>query len=152
MRAPFLFLLLLVTPLAGCQSFGTSPALEMEATATETLSVSEAKAQFHAGNYGLAEELFRASCERDPTDLQAWLGLAASYDLLRRFDLADRAYAQVDKLGGRNAVLLNNRGYSYLLRGDFAKARADLGAAQKLDPGNADIETNLAAALKGQRI
>ena len=51
------------------------------------------------GNYGLAEENYRKAVELGPRDLDAWLGLAASYDRLKRFDLADRAYAQAR---GRN--------------------------------------------------
>lgn len=69
-------------------------------------------------------------------------GLAASYDQLRRFDLADRAYGQVAKIAGESAVLHNNRGYSYLLRGEKAKARAEFARAQRLDPNNAFIRAN----------
>jgi len=46
------------------------------------------------GLYGLAEVEFRASVELKPQNAEAWLGLAASYDNLRRFDLADRSAHQ----------------------------------------------------------
>src|SRR5262245_3020411 len=50
-----------------------------------------AKRHFAATNYGLAEQHFRRAVEK-PTgpksrDAEAWLGLAASYDNLRRFEL-----------------------------------------------------------------
>jgi Flp pilus assembly protein TadD len=50
------------------------------------------KKYFRTINCGLAEKHFRAAVEKHPRDAEAWIGLAASYDRLRRFDLADRAY------------------------------------------------------------
>ena len=75
---------------------------------------------FTQGNYGLAERYFRRAVESGPREADAWLGLAASYDRLRRFDLADRAYNQLYGLVGRTPEILNNQGYSMMLRGDFA--------------------------------
>ncbi len=40
----------------------------------------------------------------------AWIGLAASYDRLGRFDLADLAYRHAIWLEGENYIILNNRG------------------------------------------
>ena len=50
-----------------------------------------AKVNFRNGDYGLAERNYRKAVEVTPKDAEAWLGLAASYDRLRRFDLADKA-------------------------------------------------------------
>ena len=90
------------------------------------------KKQYRAKNFGLAENHFRHAVELHPNDAEAWLGLAASCDRLRRFDLADRAYAQAIKIVGPVPEILNNQGYSYMLRGDYKRARADpqIGAAQ----------------------
>src|SRR6516165_8585638 len=77
------------------------------------------KKQFRAANFGLAERHFRRAVEMHPRDLEAWIGLAASYDRLRRFDLADRAYDQAAKIAGPQAEILNSWGYSYMLRGDY---------------------------------
>mgnify|MGYP001765694532 CR=1 FL=1 len=39
--------------------------------------------------------------------------------------------------------ILNNKGYSYILRGDYARARRTLLAAQAKDPANPFIKNNL---------
>lgn len=101
------------------------------------------KKYFAAGNYGMAERYFRRAVELHPRDAEAWLGLAAAYDRLRRFDLADRAYAQAIGLVGPTVEILNNQGYSYMLRGEYAKARSKLAAAQRKDPGNKFVQNNL---------
>jgi Flp pilus assembly protein TadD len=101
------------------------------------------KKHFDAGNFTLAERHFRRAVELHPRDLEAWLGLAASYDRLRRFELADRAYDQAVKIAGPTAEILNNRGYSYMLRGDAKRARETLLEAQAKDPGNTYIKNNL---------
>ncbi len=102
------------------------------------------KQNFRQGNYGLAEHYFRRAAETGPKDAEAWLGLAASYDRLRRFDLADRAYGQLIKILGPTPEVLNNQGYSYMLRGEYARAREILTAAQAKDPANPYIQNNLA--------
>jgi Flp pilus assembly protein TadD len=101
------------------------------------------KKQYRAGNFGLAERYFRRAVEIHPREAEAWVGLAAAYDRLRRFDLADRAYEQVTAIIGPTAEVLNNRGYSYMLRGDYPHARATLLAAAAKDPRNRYIKNNL---------
>jgi Flp pilus assembly protein TadD len=71
------------------------------------------------------------------------LGLAASYDRLARFDLAERSYERAARLGGRSPEYLNNLGYHYLLRGDRKRARALFNEALALDPNNAVLQGNL---------
>jgi Flp pilus assembly protein TadD len=102
------------------------------------------KVHFRNGDYGLAEEKFRKAVEVTPKDAEAWLVLAASYDQLRRFDLADRAYDKVLVLASDNAVILNNAGYSQLMRGNIEGARRFLLRAYELDPTNPYIVNNLA--------
>lgn len=108
-----------------------------------TDDVAIGKQHFRAENYGLAEMHFRRAAEARRDDAQAWNGLAASYDKLKRWELADRAYAQVEKLTGATPDFLNNRGYSYMLRGDLRRASADLSRAAAADPGNERIQNNL---------
>ena len=62
---------------------------------------------------------------------------------MRRFELADRAYDQALKIAGPTGEVLNNRGYSYMLRGDYRRARETLLEAQAQDPGNSYIKNNL---------
>ncbi|MGH6726303.1 MAG: tetratricopeptide repeat protein [Pseudolabrys sp.] len=106
-------------------------------------ALSQGKRQYRANNFGLAEKYFRHAAELHPRDAEAWLGLAASYDRLRRFELADRAYAQAVAILGPTAEILNNQGYSYMLRGDYKRAREKLGAAQRKEPGNKYVQNNL---------
>ncbi len=105
------------------------------------------KREFRQNNFGLAERYFRRAVEKGSTDktrtIEAWLGLAASYDRLHRFELADRAYAQALKLAGRVPEILNNQGFSYMLRGDYRRARVLLQEASAKDPANPHIRANL---------
>lgn len=98
---------------------------------------------FNRGNFGTAARYFRDAVEKAPKDASAWIGLAASYDRLGRFDLADQAYTEAVRLAGETTALLNNRGYSYMLRGNFAAARRDLLKAYAREPGNSIIVNNL---------
>ncbi len=101
------------------------------------------KKQYRAKNFGLAENYFRHAVELHPRDAEAWIGLAAACDQLRRFDLADRAYAQAIKIVGPRPEILNNQGYSYMLRGDYKQARQTLLLAQRKDPANKFVQSNL---------
>jgi Flp pilus assembly protein TadD len=100
------------------------------------------KQHFRQENFGLAEHYFRRAAEGHPRDAEAWLGLAASYDRLRRFELADRAYKQALAITGPSPEVLNNQGYSYILRGDYARARTKLAEARALDPQSPYILNN----------
>jgi Flp pilus assembly protein TadD len=101
------------------------------------------KKQYRAGDYGLAEKHFRRAVEQHPKDVEAWVGLAAAYDRLKRFDLADRAYDNAVQLVGQTPEILNNHGFSYLLRGDYARARTMFITAQAKDPANIYAKNNL---------
>jgi Flp pilus assembly protein TadD len=98
---------------------------------------------FNRGNFGTAERYFRDAVETAPKDASAWIGLAASEDRLGHFDLADQDYAQAVHLVGETTALLNNRGYSYMLRGDLVAARTDFLKAHSREPNNPIIINNL---------
>jgi len=98
---------------------------------------------FNRGNFGIAERYFRDATEKAPKDPTAWIGLAASYDRIARFDLADRAYVYAIRLVGETTEILNNQGYSYMLRGDLVKARAKFLKALEREPNNPTILNNL---------
>src|SRR5262245_13548779 len=101
------------------------------------------KKLYRSANYGLAERHFRRAVESRPKDAEAWVGLAASYDQLRRFELADRAYNQAVGIVGKTPEVLNNQGYSYMLRGDYARARVTLLQAKAKAPDNPYVQNNL---------
>jgi Flp pilus assembly protein TadD len=109
------------------------------------------KRHYHEKNYGLAEQHFRRAAEKLPRDGEAWLGLAASYDRLKRYDLADRAYREALSIFGPRPEVINNIGYSYLLRGDLRRARAKFAEAQAKDPGNPTIANNIALVDEAAR-
>jgi Flp pilus assembly protein TadD len=98
---------------------------------------------FNRGYYGVAERYFRDAVEKAPRDASAWIGLAASYDRLGRFDEADRAYKSAVHLVGETTALLNNRGYSYMLRGNMPAARRDFLKAYEREPDNPLIVNNI---------
>jgi Flp pilus assembly protein TadD len=98
---------------------------------------------FNRGHYGIAERHFRDAVEKAPRDVTAWVGLAACYDRLGRFDFADRAYLAAVKLAGETVQLLNNQGYSYMLRGDLVRARKKFLKAYEREPNNPTVLNNL---------
>ena len=102
-----------------------------------------ASKHFKEGSYGSASKHFKLAVEKEPKNPDAWLGLAASYDRLRRFDLADRAYASVRKLSGDTPEIMNNIGYSYLLRGKLGKARQFMAAAYARNSDDPRIISNI---------
>jgi len=102
-----------------------------------------AKKYFRSNNFGLAEKSYRTAVEKHPNDAEAWVGLAASYDRLHRFDLADRAYAQAIRIIGPTVEILNDQGFSYMLRGDYTRAHKKLQEAQAKDPANPYVQANL---------
>jgi Flp pilus assembly protein TadD len=152
----------------GSDAFASAPATGEAAPAEEAATeagllgsnagddLNQGKKYFRAGNYGMAERYFRRAVELHPRDAEAWIGLAAAYDRLRRFDLADRAYGQAIAIVGPTVEILNNQGYSYMLRGDTKRARDTLMTAQRKEPGNRFVQNNLqllaASASKGKAI
>ena len=140
--------LLMGSGLAGCMSIDSWPG-GLAAGPDPVDPVMVGKTRFRAGDFGLAEASFRKAVEETPANSEAWLGLAAAHDQLGRFDLADHDYARLEPTLGQTVTFLNNRGYSYLLRGDRNRARRDLEKALSLDPENQSIRANL-AQLRGK--
>jgi Flp pilus assembly protein TadD len=63
--------------------------------------------------------------------------------------LADLAYRHAIRLEGENYIILNNWGYSCLLRGDTRGARRLLERAMLLAPGDPAIANNIAVRDAG---
>ena len=143
---------LMALALAGCETLAIEPPVPTTVTVQEPLDpkyypsdepLKLGMEHFGRGDYGLAERYFRDAVEKAPRDVTAWVGLAASYDRLRRFDLADQAYSHALKLRGPTVHILNNQGYSMMLRGNLKEARRKFLKAYELDPGNPTIANNL---------
>jgi Flp pilus assembly protein TadD len=140
--------------LTGCKSFleDGGPEEELGGNITNSSSfgagpeqawLQKAKDHYRNGDYGLAERFYRQSIEERHNNAEAWLGLAASYDRLKRFDHADRAYEQLIKITGYTPTVLNNLAYHQMLKGDYASARQSLLAASSQAPDNPYIRNNI---------
>lgn len=147
----FGLVVLVSVTLAGCQSMQNTGSSTNNGPLGRSVSsipikpteLESGKKHFRNANYGLAEKFYRKSVELHPTNAEAWLGLAASYDQLGLFKRSDRAYRQAIKLVGPKPAILNNQGYSQLLRGNKRQARKLLRKARRMDPNNARIKGNL---------
>jgi len=107
--------------------------------------------QFAAGDFVRAEREFGRALALDPRNVDARLARAASRDRLRRFNLADQDYETAVKIAGVSAEILNNQGYSYMLRGENGRAREVLVKARTLDPQNPYVSSNLDLLDKAER-
>lgn len=106
-------------------------------------TIAEAKVLYGKREFGKATKRYESAVEQDPKNPAAWLGLAASYDQVGRFDLADKAYARLTELVGDTPQVLNNKGYSYLLRGELDSAKHALAAAHRSAPDDTRIQHNI---------
>ncbi|WP_165910165.1 tetratricopeptide repeat protein [Rhodovulum bhavnagarense] len=92
------------------------------------------------------EEAYRHLRGIDPMstgDHTAHMAYAVAADMTGNFRTSDRIYAELGETYPERAVVLNNRGYSHMLRGELDKALVYLREAERLDPGNAVIRNNL---------
>jgi len=162
-RASVVCICLFSIVLAGCETNSTgSPAVDMAAATTPTppatFTVQDPTdlqyypsdeplklgfESFNRGSFGLAAKYFEDAVTKAPKDATAWTALAASYDRIGRFDLADRAYKRAIRLVGETTAILNNQGYSYMLRGRLTEARRKFLKAYDRDPTNPTIVNNL---------
>jgi Flp pilus assembly protein TadD len=170
-KSPLLCVCIVGMALAGCETDGTGVsastplvtpeppvAAEISQTPPATFTVQDptdvkyyrsdeplklAIEHFNRGHFGIAAKYFEDAVAKAPKDATAWIGLAASYDRIGRFDLADRAYKQAIKLVGVTAEILNNQGYSYMLRGRLVEAKRKLLLAWEREPDNPTIINNL---------
>lgn len=145
---------LAVLPLTGCSTanlgastFGNNKLQVAEisdiGSYTADRALAEARSHFRNNDFGYSAALYKRVVDLSPKDPEGYVGLGASYDRLRRFDLADRVYAALYKLSGATAQYYNNVGYSNMLRGNLKAALVNFRQAEKLAPGNAVISNNI---------
>jgi hypothetical protein len=130
----------LASGLGGCASLGGAP------SASAVDAYASGKENFSAGRLGLALADFQRALQEQGPSVDRLNALAATYDRLSRFDLADRAYRQALALDPDSPQTLNNIGYSYMLRGRPDLASAYLAKAQSVAKGDPVIGANLALA------
>lgn len=139
-------------PLAGCSMAGLSSngnsrlavaELSNPGAYTSQSALVEARAQFRNNNFGHSAALYKRAVELSPSTAEGYVGLGASYDRLRRFDLSDRVYASLFAISGGTAQYHNNLGYSHLLRGNLKEALSQFRKAQKLAPDSVVIANNI---------
>ena len=147
--------LLCLVGLAGCQtsdgvnltSFADQRTGLQDTAAIEFYPDTELVVQgrnfFQEGAYGKAQVVYQKAVEVFPNDAEAWLGLAATYDRLGRFDQSDIAYRNLAGLISASPVFHNNLGYSYLLRGELVQAKRNFLKAYELDPANPTTINNM---------
>src|SRR5437879_1322847 len=132
---------------SGCAFFNQQLGMSAEAPAAATdfeSAMTRGKALFAEGQFGLALVAFQQALERQPESARALDAIAATYDKLQRYDLADHYYQQALEREPNSPDLLNNIGYSHMLRGDDEGARQFLQRAAALDPASKVINANLA--------
>ena len=77
---------------------------------------------------------------------RAWDARAVAADLTRDWGKADECYTRAVALAPGEAELLNNQGWSYLVRGRWTDALTSLGQAAAIDPKSGRIANNLELA------
>ena len=164
-KASFLCVLIFSVALAGCET--DQIPLPVASTPPATFTVQDPTdvqyypsdepvklglEYFNRGNFGIAAKYFEDETAKAPKDATAWVGLAASYDRIGRFDLADRAYKQAIRLVGETTAILNNEGYSYMLRGKLKEARRKLLKAYEREPNNPTVINNMELLNSSERV
>lgn len=100
-----------------------------------------------AGNDEAAQRYLTAAVGADPSLWRAWAALGRVHDRRRDWPQAETAYQRALQVNPQSAELLNDRGYSLLLRGKHAEAEASLQKALQVDPTLEAARNNLTLAL-----
>lgn len=137
--------------LGGCMSSPMRPVIAMDGEQIDMQDpVGNGRALLITGQYGLAIDSLTETVQEDPGNAAAYALLAVAYDHLKRYDLADRYHTEALRIDPNSIVALNNWGYSFLMRGDRARARGLLERAIAVDGSRPIVAANLALA-NGER-
>src|SRR5689334_17157833 len=99
-----------------------------------------------AGKIDIAVGLLDRSTKSPTASWRAWNARGAAADYQHDWATADAGYAKAANLAPDEADILNNMGWSQLLRGDWNKAAALFEQAAARDPKSARITDNLELA------
>jgi tetratricopeptide (TPR) repeat protein len=93
-----------------------------------------------------AERDYRQAALVNPELATANANLGTVLRKLERYDQAVDAYSDALKVASSDAMIYNNRGYTYFLAGEFEKAVEDFKKSTELSPQYAYAHNNLASA------
>ena len=143
---------LVVAPLAACSAAGLSTFGNNRLAVAEVSNIGtytadgalvQARGHFRNNDFGKSATFYKRVVELAPNNAEGYVGLGASYDRLRRFDLSDRVYASLFSLSGGTAQYYNNVGYSQMLRGNLKDAMSNFRRAHDLAPDSVVIANNM---------
>ena len=103
-------------------------------------------AALKAGAIAEALPLIARATKSGDASWRAWNASGVLADLGRDWAQADIAYSRALQLAPNEADVVNNRGWSQLLRGDWPAAVKDFESAAALDPNSPRIANNLELA------
>lgn len=121
--------------------------------------LADAKGQLAVGNVGLALEGFRKVARDYPDNAEAFAGMAACYEAMRRYDLAELKYQAALALAPRNPTLLARLASTLDQQGKAdaaAEVRGEIAqlasAAAALDQAEADPQPPVASLAPAQTV
>ena len=98
------------------------------------------------GDISSADSLTQCALSDPAATWRTWNAIGVMADLNRDWRAADAAYAEAETRSPGSPQLLNNRGFSKLLRGDWNAAANDFQRAHLADPQSERIANNLELA------
>jgi Flp pilus assembly protein TadD len=105
-----------------------------------------ARSSLKLGNAASARELLKTAISSGHASWESWNAMGVLCDRDSDWDGADAAYATADELSPDQPEVLNNHGWSLILRGEWPAAVLVLEKASRLDPKSAKIANNLELA------
>jgi hypothetical protein len=103
-------------------------------------ALADAKGQLAIGNTGLALEGFRRASRERPNNAEAFAGMAACYDIMGRYDLAQSNYEAALALQPRNPALLTAFAVSLERQGKTDAARETRAEVAQLNSAAAALD------------
>lgn len=146
-------LLIAAAGLAGCagNDSGVRPVMAMDGSRMELQDpVEQGRALLVTGQYGLAIDALSRVLHDQPGSVRALNLIAEAYDRLHRYDLGDRYHAKALEVDPNSVAALNNWGFSYLVRGDRARAKDLLERAEAIKADQPVVLANLRLVNGGE--
>jgi Flp pilus assembly protein TadD len=100
-------------------------------------------AALHLGQWLTAKPFADCAVSSPKSSWRAWNARGVIADFEHDWTTADTSYARAHDLAPEEAEVINNQGWSHLLRGDWVGALPFLEQAAKLDPSSQRIANNL---------